>query len=333
MNVLSRTLAVLALVSAVFAGTFLSTTAPGGAAVLVGDCTPGSDWGTSRDDFAAETIRLVNAHRAGLGLQQLVVVPALQASAGWKARHMAKYSYMAHSDPAPPVARSTGERMAACGYTSGWGENIARGYASPAAVMSGWLSSPGHRGNIENPSYAGIGSGAASGAAGVFWAQTFGTSASGGAPPPPPPPPPPSPPPPPPTPPPPAPKPPAPKSPPTQPGTPVPAPPATRAASAAPGPVILHALTLTPRRPKAGRVLASKVSVLKQGVRLQTGNVFCSARFQGRPLRVLTRRLRGGTAVCAWLLPLAARGQTVSATVIVEQGRLRAQAPFRANIS
>ena len=73
--------------------------------------------------------------------------------------------------------------------------------------------------------------------------------------------------------------------------------------------------------------------VLKRGARLKTGHVFCSARFRGRPLNVLTRRLRAGSAVCAWRLPVEARGSLVSATVIVEQGRLRAEAPFRTKIS
>jgi hypothetical protein len=75
------------------------------------------------------------------------------------------------------------------------------------------------------------------------------------------------------------------------------------------------------------------VIVLKQGSRLQKGHVFCSARLHGRPLHVVKRSLRAGSAVCAWRLPLNARGSTVSAAVIVQQGRLQAQAPFRANIS
>ena len=80
-------------------------------------------------------------------------------------------------------------------------------------------------------------------------------------------------------------------------------------------------------------MLATKVSVLKQGTRVRKGHVFCGAHFQGRRLKVLVRELRKGSAVCAWRVPVAARGQTVSATVIVQQGRLRAEAPFRANIS
>ena len=46
---------------------------------------------------------------------------------------MAYYRYMQHADPAPPVARSVGDRLLACGYpatTAGWGENIAYGFST-----------------------------------------------------------------------------------------------------------------------------------------------------------------------------------------------------------
>ena len=180
MDVLSRSLAVLALVCAIAAGTVGSTASSAGATAAAGDCSPGSDWGTLRADLAAQTVDLVNAHRATLGLSQLAVGSALQASAVWKARHMAKYGYMAHDDPAPPVSRSTGERMAACGVTGSWGENIAAGFPSPASVVNGWLNSPGHRANIENPNYVSMGSGAAASASGqLYWAHTFSSSGGG----------------------------------------------------------------------------------------------------------------------------------------------------------
>ena len=127
--------------------------APQAADAVVGDCTPGSDWGTPRQDFAARVVDLVNQHRASKGLSQLTVSTTLTNASIWKSRHMARYLYMAHNDPAPPVARTTSERLAACGYpstTTGWGENIAYGYTTPEAVMQGWLNSPGHRANIEN---------------------------------------------------------------------------------------------------------------------------------------------------------------------------------------
>ena len=80
-------------------------------------------------------------------------------------------------------------------------------------------------------------------------------------------------------------------------------------------------------------VLGGKVVVLKGGARLKTGHVFCSARFEGRKLKVLARRLRAGAAVCAWRVPTAARGRIVSAAIVVQQGRLRGYVPFRAGIS
>ena len=123
-----------------------------------------------------------------MGLSQLTVSTTLTNSSVWKSRHMARYAYMAHNDPAPPVARTTSERLAACGYpwtTTGWGENIAYGYTTPEAVMQGWLNSPGHRANIETASFRSIGVGAASSTTGrIYSAQAFGTQA-GSTPPPP----------------------------------------------------------------------------------------------------------------------------------------------------
>jgi uncharacterized protein YkwD len=144
-------------------------------AATVGDCTPGDAFRPANAAFAALVVQLVNEHRASLGLHALKLSPSLSASAVWKARHMATYGYMAHDDPAPPVARTAGDRIAACGYRGGWGENIAAGFTTPAAVLAAWLQSPGHRANIENPAYVVTGAGASVTANGVtVWAQDFG---------------------------------------------------------------------------------------------------------------------------------------------------------------
>jgi uncharacterized protein YkwD len=141
-----------------------------------GGCTPEANFRPANAALAAEVVRLINVHRAGLGLRALAVSPTLTASAAWKARHMATYNYMAHQDIAPPVARSAGDRIAACGYPSaGWGENIAAGWPSAASVVNAWLQSPGHRANIENPAFVVTGSGVAAAASGTLaWAQDFG---------------------------------------------------------------------------------------------------------------------------------------------------------------
>ena len=120
-----------------------------------------------RGDLSGAVSGLVNAHRAARGLRALNGSSALAAAAVWKARHMARYGYMAHDDPGPPVQRSAGQRITACGYTgSGWGENIAYGQATAEAVMQSWLASPGHRANIEDPGWTAMAVAAAAGADG-----------------------------------------------------------------------------------------------------------------------------------------------------------------------
>jgi uncharacterized protein YkwD len=166
-----RALALAAVISAVVVA------APGGlpgspaTADAVGDCTPGADWGTLRQDLSTQVVQLVNQHRASRGLTQLTVTTPLTNAAVWKSRHMARYQYMQHADPAPPVARSVAERLLACAYpasSAGWGENIAYGYATANAVMQGWLNSPGHRANIENASFRAIGVAAAASSSGTL---------------------------------------------------------------------------------------------------------------------------------------------------------------------
>ena len=172
----------LAVVAAAVAASLVAAPAPAPATTLVGDCTPGASWAAARTDLANAVIKLVNAHRVSLGLHALAVSPELTRSAVWKARHMATYRYMAHDDPGPPVARSAGQRIAACGYSGGWGENIAEGYPTPSSVVAAWLASPGHKANIENPSYVVTGSGAAVANGGItLWAQDFGTHEDSGS--------------------------------------------------------------------------------------------------------------------------------------------------------
>ncbi len=64
-----------------------------------------------------------------------------------------------------------GQRITAAGYT--WktiGENIAMGYSSEQAVISGWLSSEGHCKNIMNGSFKEMGAGRQD----TYWTQVLG---------------------------------------------------------------------------------------------------------------------------------------------------------------
>jgi len=180
-------------IAAVLAVLGLLAAAPAASA----QCAPDPGWGTPRPALEPEVVQLVNAHRAGLGIPLLATSPTLSAAARWKSMHMAFGSYVTHDDPAPPVARTWDQRVRDCGYPNAYmGENIAAGASTARQVMDGWLASPGHRANIENPGFVAIGVGAAADGGGVvFWTQDFGTvvdagSLPPGAPPPPPPPPP-----------------------------------------------------------------------------------------------------------------------------------------------
>jgi hypothetical protein len=139
-------------------------------------CNRDASWAEMKPAWEAEVLALTNAHRTSLGLGSLAPSKSLTAAATWKAAHMARYEYMAHDDPAPPIDRTWDQRIRDCGYSSGAGENIAYGYGTPQAVFEGWLNSAGHRRNIENPTYKVIGVGAAVPSSGTpYWAQIFGT--------------------------------------------------------------------------------------------------------------------------------------------------------------
>lgn len=163
----------------------VALTAGSGTGKAAGSCTPDPTWPANRSDLAAAVISLVNQHRQSIGLAPLAVDPALTASAVWKAQHMAAYDYMAHDDPAPPIARPWYQRISDCGFSGAAGENIARWYGTAADVVNAWLSDAPHKANIEG-NWTVTGVGAAADASGViYWAQDFG--AGSGSPPPPPP--------------------------------------------------------------------------------------------------------------------------------------------------
>ena len=71
---------------------------------------------------------------------------------------------------ARPTARPSGCSAPSASATTA-GENIAMGYAAPAAVVAGWMNSEGHRANILSSAYTKIGVGYV--ADGHYWTQQF----------------------------------------------------------------------------------------------------------------------------------------------------------------
>jgi len=124
---------------------------------------------TAANAYEREVIRLVNAERAKNGLAALTEDAALTRTARMKSQDMHDRRYFDHNSP---TYGTPFQLMKAQGVTyRRAGENIAMGYATPAAVVSAWMNSPGHRANILNASYTHIGVGYV--ADGNYWTQHF----------------------------------------------------------------------------------------------------------------------------------------------------------------
>lgn len=98
----------------------------------------------------------------------------LRSAAQAHSQDMADNNYFDHTNR---QGQSPFDRMTAAGYTY-WaaGENIAAGQPTPAAVVQGWLNSPGHCANLMNANFTELGVGVATGGRyGIYWTQNFGT--------------------------------------------------------------------------------------------------------------------------------------------------------------
>ena len=119
--------------------------------------------------YELEVIRLVNEIRQQNGLRPLAANWELSRVARYKSQDMRDNGYFSHNSP---TYGTPFQMLSAFGlsYRTA-GENIAKGYASPQAVVNGWMNSSGHRANILNASYTQIGVGYVSG--GNYWTQLF----------------------------------------------------------------------------------------------------------------------------------------------------------------
>lgn len=119
--------------------------------------------------FEAEVIRLVNEIRAENGLRPLTANWELSRVARYKSQDMLDKGYFAHNSPTYGTPFQMIKAFGLSFRTAG--ENIAKGYATPQAVVNGWMNSSGHRANILNSSYRQIGVGYV--AKGNHWTQMF----------------------------------------------------------------------------------------------------------------------------------------------------------------
>lgn len=108
---------------------------------------------TSHTEAQLAVVCLVNQQRRGRGLPRLTENRRLdRAAQGWTEGMVAARMF-SHGPDFPARITAVGFRW------SSIGENIATGYASPAAVVAAWMASPGHCHNILDPTFRFVGTG------------------------------------------------------------------------------------------------------------------------------------------------------------------------------
>ena len=124
---------------------------------------------TTVTSYEEEVVRLVNEIRVSNGLKALTQDWELSRVARYKSQDMKDNRYFSHTSP---VYGSPFQMMKSFGITYRTaGENIARGQATPEAVVNAWMNSSGHRKNILSTSFTHIGVGYADN--GNYWTQMF----------------------------------------------------------------------------------------------------------------------------------------------------------------
>ena len=104
-----------------------------------------------QEGMPAEVARLVNEHRARVGCAPLAWDAAAARAAQAHTDDMVRRGYFSHISP---EGGNVGTRVTAAGGR--WravAETIASGQPTAEAVVRSWLSSSGHRANIENCVY------------------------------------------------------------------------------------------------------------------------------------------------------------------------------------
>ena len=131
---------------------------------------------TSGGGLASAIVDLTNAERSNASVATLRVSAQLMQAAQLQADQMARLQRMEHEISGAQYPKPA-DRLAAVGYRWGtYGENIAMGQTTAAAVMDSWMHSSGHRANILNGAFREIGVGVARDSAGrPYYVQVFAT--------------------------------------------------------------------------------------------------------------------------------------------------------------
>ncbi|UGQ14134.1 CAP domain-containing protein [Yinghuangia sp. ASG 101] len=121
--------------------------------------------------YEDQVLTLVNNERAAAGCGPVKADVPLRDLARAFSKDMADRGYFSHNTP---EGKTPWDRAEAAGITYLAAENIARGQQTPAAVMTAWMNSEGHRRNILNCGLTKLGVGVQMGSGGPWWTQEFG---------------------------------------------------------------------------------------------------------------------------------------------------------------
>lgn len=124
---------------------------------------------TTAASYEQQVVDLVNKIRVQNGLKELKHNWELSRVARYKSQDMRDNRYFSHTSPVYGSPFNMIKNFGISYRTAG--ENIAKGYTSPEAVVNGWMNSTGHRENILNASFTQIGVGYV--ADGRYWTQMF----------------------------------------------------------------------------------------------------------------------------------------------------------------
>ncbi|MGF1499647.1 MAG: CAP domain-containing protein [Elainellaceae cyanobacterium] len=144
---------------------------------------PGSETPTDAS-FIEQVLTLTNEFRTANGKAPLTLNADLTEAAADHASDMAQQDFFSHTGQ---DGSSVLDRAQETGYDPrAVGENIAAGQTTPEQVVQAWIDSPGHRANLLSDNYTELGVGYTflendTGNVNYnhYWAQVFGSSASG----------------------------------------------------------------------------------------------------------------------------------------------------------
>ena len=95
------------------------------------------------------------------------------------------------------------------------------------------------------------------------------------------------------------------------------------------------AFTTSPTPAKAGKSFSAGLAVTESDTNagVDSGTITCAAKIAGKAVRVKTKRLVDGVAVCVWSIPRTARGKTIRGSIALAVQDTQTTRAFSARIS